>query len=104
VDPHKLAYAAHLREAGDTIAEIVAKTGVTRSSLYRHLPPRPVDAITAAGVRRGRDLAGEHGAAARLLNPRAVDHHSMDAVIAASACAGGGMAAISAPIRSAASR
>ena len=41
VDPHKLAYAADLREAGYTIAEIVAKTGITRSSLYRHLPPRP---------------------------------------------------------------
>lgn len=49
VDPHKLDYAAHLREAGDTIAEIVAKTGITRSSLYRHLPPRPADTLTAAG-------------------------------------------------------
>ena len=48
VDPHKLAYAAHLREAGDTIAEIVAKTGITRSSLYRHLPPRPLELVTAA--------------------------------------------------------
>ena len=50
VDPHKLAYAAHLREAGETIAEIVAKTGITRSSLYRHLPPRPVGLVTAAGT------------------------------------------------------
>jgi DNA invertase Pin-like site-specific DNA recombinase len=50
VDPNKLAYAAHLREAGDTIAEMVAKTGITRSSLYRHLPPRPVDAVTAAST------------------------------------------------------
>lgn len=50
VDPHKLAYAGHLREAGDTIAEIVAKTGITRSSLYRHLPARPPDAVTAAGT------------------------------------------------------
>ncbi len=50
VDPHKLAYAAHLREAGDTIAEIVAKTDITRSSLYRHLPPRPADTVTAAGT------------------------------------------------------
>ena len=50
VDPHKLAYAVHLREAGDTIAEIVAKTGITRSSLYRHLPLRPADAVTAAGT------------------------------------------------------
>jgi len=41
VDLDKLAYAAHLRDSGSTIAEIVTKTGVTRSSLYRHLPPRP---------------------------------------------------------------
>ncbi len=53
VDPNKLAYAAHLREAGDTIAEMVAKTGITRSSLYRHLPPRPVDAVTAASTEPG---------------------------------------------------
>ena len=50
VEPHKLAHAAHLREAGDTIAEIVAKTGITRSSLYRHLPPRPAETVTAAGI------------------------------------------------------
>ena len=54
VDPHKLAYAVHLREAGDTIAEIVAKTGITRSSLYRHLPPRPADTVTAAGTQPER--------------------------------------------------
>jgi hypothetical protein len=65
----------------------------------------PVDLITAAGtIWRGRDPAGEHALAARLVNPRAVDRHSRDVVIAASACVGGGMAAISAPIRSAASR
>lgn len=46
VDPDKLAYAAHLRDAGDTLAEIVAKTGITRSSLYRHLPPRPPQQLT----------------------------------------------------------
>jgi DNA invertase Pin-like site-specific DNA recombinase len=48
VDPDKLAYAAHLRDAGHTIAEIVAKTGIARSSLYRHLPPRPAEPVTAA--------------------------------------------------------
>lgn len=48
VDPDKLAYAAHLREAGHTLAEIVAKTGITRSSLYRHLPPRAPELLTAA--------------------------------------------------------
>ncbi len=62
VDPHKLAYAAHLRDPSDTIAEIVAKTGITRPRLYRHLPPRPAESVTAAGTgptvtetgRRGR--------------------------------------------------
>lgn len=49
VDADKLAYAAHLRDQGDTIAEIVKKTGIARTSLYRHLPPRPAPAVTAAG-------------------------------------------------------
>lgn len=40
VDPAKLEWAANLRETGNTIAEIVAKTGIPRTSLYRHLPPR----------------------------------------------------------------
>jgi DNA invertase Pin-like site-specific DNA recombinase len=48
VDPAKLNYAAHLRDSGNTIAEIVAKTGIARSSLYRHLPPRPAPTATAA--------------------------------------------------------
>ncbi|WP_299039707.1 recombinase family protein [uncultured Pseudokineococcus sp.] len=47
VDPDKLAYAVHLREGGHTIADIVAKTGIARTSLYRHLPPRPSEQITA---------------------------------------------------------
>ena len=47
VDPDKLDYAAHLRDGGHTIADIVDKTGITRSSLYRHLPPRPPEAVTA---------------------------------------------------------
>ncbi|MFI7494482.1 recombinase family protein [Kocuria sp. M4R2S49] len=50
VDADKLAYAAHLRESGHTIAEIVAKTGITRTTLYRHLPPRPPDVLTAGPV------------------------------------------------------
>ena len=49
VDPAKLEWAAHLRDQGETIAEIVRKTGIPRSSLYRHLPPRPAPALTAAG-------------------------------------------------------
>ncbi len=48
VDPDKLAYAVHLREAGHSIAEIVTKTGIPRTSLYRHLPPRPPVQLTAA--------------------------------------------------------
>ncbi len=43
-----LAYAAHLRDAGHTMTQIVAETGMTRSSLYRYLPPRPPPLLTAA--------------------------------------------------------
>src|SRR5512135_3746847 len=50
VDADRLAYAAHLRDSGHTIAEIVVKTGITRSSLYRHLPPRPPDPISAGSA------------------------------------------------------
>jgi len=49
VDSDQVDYAAHLRDAGHTIAEIVAKTGITRTSLYRHLPARPPKATTADG-------------------------------------------------------
>ncbi len=48
VDANKLAYAAHLRDTGHTVAEIVTKTGIARSSLYRHLPPRPAPLLTVA--------------------------------------------------------
>jgi len=48
VDPAKLAYAAHLRDTGHTITEITAKTGIARTSLYRHLPPRPPEQLTVA--------------------------------------------------------
>jgi DNA invertase Pin-like site-specific DNA recombinase len=48
VDPDKLAYAAHLRDRGTPIAEIVTKTGISRATLYRHLPPRPPRPQTAA--------------------------------------------------------
>ncbi len=34
--------AAHLRDAGHVTAQIAAKTGTTRSSLYRYLAPPPV--------------------------------------------------------------
>jgi DNA invertase Pin-like site-specific DNA recombinase len=49
VDPGKLEWAAHLRDTGSTIPEIIEKTGIPRTSLYRHLPPRPEPAITADG-------------------------------------------------------
>ncbi len=48
VDPDKIAYAVHLRDTGHSIADIVAKTGIARTSLYRHLPPRPGEQLTAA--------------------------------------------------------
>ncbi len=41
VNPNQLDYASRLRDEGLTIAEIVEKTGITRTSLYRHLLPRP---------------------------------------------------------------
>ncbi len=48
-DPDKIAWAVHLRDQGATIAQIVAKTGVARTSLYRHMPPRPPEPVTAGG-------------------------------------------------------
>jgi DNA invertase Pin-like site-specific DNA recombinase len=50
VDAGKLDYARRLRDHdGLTIPEIVERTGLTRSTLYRHLPSRPVETLTAAG-------------------------------------------------------
>lgn len=57
VDPNKLAYAVHVRAAGDSITEIVAKTGIARTTLYRHLPPRVPEPITAAGAAATTDSA-----------------------------------------------
>lgn len=48
LDPAVLADAVHLRDAGHTMAQIVVKTGMTRSSLYRYLPPRPPPLLTVA--------------------------------------------------------
>jgi len=50
VDPARLAWAGHLRDTGHTIAEIVSMTGIARTSLYRHLPPRPPEPVTAGGT------------------------------------------------------
>ena len=55
VDPDKLAYAVHLREGGHTIADIVAKTGIARTSLYRHLPPRSPVQLTAGAPVEGEE-------------------------------------------------
>jgi DNA invertase Pin-like site-specific DNA recombinase len=64
VDPAKLDYAAHLRDSGQTIAEIVAKTGIPRTSLYRHLPPRPSPKVTAdSGAAEAKATAKRVGAA-----------------------------------------
>ena len=60
VDPAKLDYAAHLRDSGHTIAEIIARTGIPRSSLYRHLPPRPAPTVTAGSATTDED--GERAA------------------------------------------
>jgi DNA invertase Pin-like site-specific DNA recombinase len=40
VDPAKLEHAALLRANGATVREITTKTGLKRTTLYRHLPPR----------------------------------------------------------------
>ncbi|MFJ4027619.1 recombinase family protein [Paenarthrobacter sp. NPDC089989] len=40
VDPDKLEHAVMLREKGIPMREITAKTGLARTTLYRHLPPR----------------------------------------------------------------
>ena len=48
IDPAKLAYAEHLRDTDHTITEIITKTGIPRTSVYRHLPPRPPEQLTAA--------------------------------------------------------
>lgn len=48
VTESQLAHATQLRDAGATVGEITAKTGLTRSTLYRHLPPRPPEQVTTA--------------------------------------------------------
>ncbi|WP_251024230.1 recombinase family protein [Arthrobacter sp. ISL-65] len=48
IDPAKLTYAVHLRDQENkSISQIVKATGITRSSLYRYLPPRPPETLTA---------------------------------------------------------
>jgi DNA invertase Pin-like site-specific DNA recombinase len=47
VTTDQLEHAALLREKGTSMAKISAKTGLTRSTLYRHLPPRSSDGDNA---------------------------------------------------------
>jgi DNA invertase Pin-like site-specific DNA recombinase len=49
VDADNLEHAALLRASGSTIREITAKTGLKRTTLYRHLPPRSPAAVAAGG-------------------------------------------------------
>ncbi len=48
VSDELLQYAQHLRDSGYSIGDIITKTGISRTTLYRHLPPRPPDLLTAA--------------------------------------------------------
>ncbi|MHA7306599.1 recombinase family protein [Arthrobacter sp. TMN-49] len=48
VDPDTLEHAVLLRDSGATMAEISAKTKLTRSTLYRHLPPRSCEDLSVA--------------------------------------------------------
>ena len=50
IDPDKLRYAEHLRNEGFSMSKNVEKTGITRPSPYRHLPPRPVQTHTANDI------------------------------------------------------
>lgn len=50
VTESQLVHAVQLRRAGQTIAEITAATGLTRSTLYRHLPAREPEPLTAAPI------------------------------------------------------
>lgn len=54
VDAGMLDYAARLRAEGATVAEIVKKTKIPRTSLYRHLPPRELASFTVADPSVGR--------------------------------------------------
>ena len=53
VTESQLVHATQLRADGRTIAEITAATGLTRSTLYRHLPAREPEPVTAAAPAAG---------------------------------------------------
>lgn len=50
VTESQLVHAVQLRRDGHTIAEITAATGLTRSTLYRHLPAHEPEPLTAGPV------------------------------------------------------
>ncbi|WAH99734.1 hypothetical protein [Arthrobacter sp. MMS18-M83] len=49
VDADNLEHAALLRAADSSMREITAKTGLNRTTLYRHLTPRSPAAVIAGG-------------------------------------------------------
>jgi len=63
LDPATLAFAVQLRDRGYTMAQIVAKTGMTRSSLYRYLPSRLPAPLTAAEQAEQAEHTGTAAAA-----------------------------------------
>ena len=72
LDPATLALAVQLRDRGHTMAQIVAKTGMTRSSLYRYLPPRPPAPLTVAEQAEQAEHTGTTAAAAAAVVPEGV--------------------------------
>jgi len=72
LDPATLALAVQLRDRGHTMAQIVAKTGMTRSSLYRYLPPRPPAPLTAAEQAEQAEHTGTTAAATAAVVPEGV--------------------------------
>lgn len=50
VDADKLEHAMLLREKGLSMREITAKTGLKRTTLYRHLPPRTSTKLGTANI------------------------------------------------------
>lgn len=46
ISAEQIDYAAHLRDTGHSIGSIVTMTGISRTTLYRHLPPRPEVPLT----------------------------------------------------------
>ncbi len=72
LDPATLALAVQLRDRGHTMAQIVATTGMTRSSLYRYLPPRPPAPLTAAEQAEQAEHTGTTAAATAAVVPGGV--------------------------------